>query len=201
MEATRSRHGWVHMFITHCPTVALRLHNFDLFRTCRTSSICTVGWHLARFQLTRRISRSIGDSWASCLVLFSSMSNNAGLSSGPYRAPLTLSARFWFDEDLCRRLYWTHAVITHPTRPDQPSGKRRRSHCPYVASQNIVDGRPEHCRIKSTACRRQSRNCMTGPPVCLLRSDDGIKTGACCDREKWRSHRNWGGSKNANLRL
>jgi len=31
-------------------------------RTCRTSSFCTVGWQLARFQLTRRIERSFGDS-------------------------------------------------------------------------------------------------------------------------------------------
>ena len=54
MEATRSRHGWVHMFITHCPTVTLQLHNFDLFRTCRTGSFCTVAWQLARLQLTRR---------------------------------------------------------------------------------------------------------------------------------------------------
>ena len=29
---------------------------------CRTSSFCTVAWKLARFQLTRRIARSIGDS-------------------------------------------------------------------------------------------------------------------------------------------
>jgi len=36
------------------------------FRTCRTSSFCTVAWQLARFQLTRRIARSLGDSWASC---------------------------------------------------------------------------------------------------------------------------------------
>jgi len=66
MEATRSRHGWVHMFITHRPTVTLQLHNFHLFRTCRTSSFCTVAWQLARFQLTGRIARSLGDSWASC---------------------------------------------------------------------------------------------------------------------------------------
>jgi len=66
MEATRMRHGWVHMFITHRPTVTLHLHNFDLFLTCRTSSFCTVAWQLARFQLTRRIARSLGDSWASC---------------------------------------------------------------------------------------------------------------------------------------
>jgi len=66
MKATRTRHGWVHMFITHRPTLIPQLHNFDLFRTCRTSSFCTVAWQLARFQLTRRIARSLGDSWASC---------------------------------------------------------------------------------------------------------------------------------------
>ena len=65
MEATRSRHGWVHMFITHQPTVTFQLYNFDLFRTC-TSSFCTVAWQLTRFQLTRRIARSLGDGWASC---------------------------------------------------------------------------------------------------------------------------------------
>ena len=67
IEVTRSRHGWVHMFITHQPTVTLQLHNFDLFRTCSTSSFCTATWQLARFQLTRRIARSLGDSWASCI--------------------------------------------------------------------------------------------------------------------------------------
>jgi len=36
------------------------------FRPCRTSNFCTVAWPLARFQLTRRIARSLGDSWASC---------------------------------------------------------------------------------------------------------------------------------------
>jgi len=44
------RHGWVHMFITHLPTLTLPLHNFDLFRTCRTSSFCTVAWQLANFK-------------------------------------------------------------------------------------------------------------------------------------------------------
>jgi len=43
-------------------SVTLQLHNFDLLRTCRTSSFCTVAWQLARFQLTRRIARSLGDS-------------------------------------------------------------------------------------------------------------------------------------------
>jgi len=52
------------MFITHCPNVTPQLHNFDLFRAIRTSSFCTVAWQLARFQLTRRIARSLGDGWA-----------------------------------------------------------------------------------------------------------------------------------------
>ena len=47
MKATPSRHGWVHMFITHRPTATLQLRNFDSFRTCRTSSFCTVAWQLA----------------------------------------------------------------------------------------------------------------------------------------------------------
>jgi len=56
------------MFITHRPTLTLQLHNFHLFRTCRTSSFRTVAWQLARFQLTWRIARSLGDSWASCCL-------------------------------------------------------------------------------------------------------------------------------------
>jgi len=73
MKATRTRHGWVHMFIIHWLTLNLQLHNFDLFRTCRTSSFCTVAWQLAKFQLTRHIAQSLslGDSWASCFHLLS----------------------------------------------------------------------------------------------------------------------------------
>jgi len=54
--------------ITHCLRVRLnlQLHTIDLVRTCRISSFCTAVWQLARFQLTRRIARSLGDSWASC---------------------------------------------------------------------------------------------------------------------------------------
>jgi len=37
MKATRTRHGWVHMFTTHRPSLTLQLHNFDLFRACRTA--------------------------------------------------------------------------------------------------------------------------------------------------------------------
>jgi len=67
MEATRSHQGGVHMFTAHCLTATLQLHNLDLFRTCRTSSFCTVPWQLARFQLTRHIAWFLGDSWASCI--------------------------------------------------------------------------------------------------------------------------------------
>ena len=70
MKTTRSRHGWVHMFVTHCLQLNLqrKLNNFDLFRTCRTSSFCTVAWQLSRFQLTRCIAWSFGDRWASCIL-------------------------------------------------------------------------------------------------------------------------------------
>ena len=76
IEASRSRHGWVHTFITNQPTLTLQLHNFDLFRTCRTSIFCTVAWQLARFQLTRRIARSLGDNWASSCI-FADMRANS----------------------------------------------------------------------------------------------------------------------------
>ena len=46
--------------ITHCLRLNLQLHTIDLVRTCRAP--CTVAWQLARFQLTRRIARSLGDS-------------------------------------------------------------------------------------------------------------------------------------------
>ena len=52
--------------ITHCLRLNLQLLTISLVRTCRISSFCTVAWQLARLLLTRRIARSLGDSWASC---------------------------------------------------------------------------------------------------------------------------------------
>ena len=52
----------VGLFMTHCLQLNLQLHTIDLVRTCRISSFCTVVWQLVRFQLTRRIARSLGDS-------------------------------------------------------------------------------------------------------------------------------------------
>ena len=41
--------------------------------TCFMSHLlCPVAWQLARFKLTRRIARSVGDSWASCMCLLGS---------------------------------------------------------------------------------------------------------------------------------
>ena len=67
-KPTRSRHGWVHctLFMIHCLRLNLQLHTVGLVRTCRISSFCTVAWQLARLLLTRRIARSLDDSWASC---------------------------------------------------------------------------------------------------------------------------------------
>ena len=59
------------------PQLNLQLHNFYLFRTCRTSSFCTVAWQLARFQLPRRIAWSLGDSLASCWLQTSQWFNNS----------------------------------------------------------------------------------------------------------------------------
>jgi len=66
MQATRSRHGWVHIFFTYCLQLNFQLHTIDLVKTCRTITFCTVAWQLARYQLARRFARSLGDSWASC---------------------------------------------------------------------------------------------------------------------------------------
>ena len=49
-------------FITLWLQLNLQLQTIDLVRTCRICSFCAVAWQLARFQLTRRIARSLGDS-------------------------------------------------------------------------------------------------------------------------------------------
>jgi len=61
------------LFMIHCLRLNLQLHTISLVRTCRISSFCTVAWQLARLGLllTRRIARSLGDSWASCCFLYS----------------------------------------------------------------------------------------------------------------------------------
>ena len=64
--------------ITHCLRLNLQLHNIHLVRTCGISSFCTVAWQLARFHLKRRITRSFGDSWASCLTSCHTISPRSG---------------------------------------------------------------------------------------------------------------------------
>jgi len=58
---------WVHIVYHALPPTKSPTSYIDLIRTSRISSFCTVAWQMARFQLTRRIARSLGDSWASCM--------------------------------------------------------------------------------------------------------------------------------------
>jgi len=61
------------LFMTHCLRLSFQLRTISLVRTCRISSFCTVAWQLARLLLTRRIARSLGDSWASCYMPLESL--------------------------------------------------------------------------------------------------------------------------------
>ena len=56
------------LFMTHCLRLNLQLHTISLVRTCHISSFCIVAWQLARLLLTRHITRSLSDNWASCNV-------------------------------------------------------------------------------------------------------------------------------------
>jgi len=88
--------------ITHCLRLNLQLHTIDLIRTCRISSFCTVAWQLARFQLTRRIARSFGDSWASCtckLVHWTFPSFSFG-SNGRRKSGAISDVCVWEDREL-----------------------------------------------------------------------------------------------------
>jgi len=114
MKATRMRHGWVYMYITHRLTLTLQLRNFNLFRTCRTSSFCTVAWQLARYQLTQRIARSLGNSWASCSFayrlgqayltsFYRAMLCIRGTSHGPVSVSVCLSVTSWSSTKTAKR--------------------------------------------------------------------------------------------------
>jgi len=98
--------------ITHCLRLNLKLHTIDLVRTCRISSFCTVAWQLASFQLTRRIARSLGDSWASCFYLDHKMTANYVRGS----ARLTSMSKFWIYFDVvnatgqCCSQRWTSVL-------------------------------------------------------------------------------------------
>jgi len=65
-EPTRSRNGWVHIVHDTLPPTKPPASYHQFGRTCRICSFCTVAWQLPRLLLTRRIARSLGDSWASC---------------------------------------------------------------------------------------------------------------------------------------
>ena len=131
MEATPSRHGWVYMFTAHCPTVTFQLHNFDLFRTCRTSCFCTVAWQLARCQLTRRIARSLADSWASYTFLVPAYPGSPGQRAVKVKR-------------LCACVLWCGVVWC-------VSWLERRVSSPNLTRSSAIAGGPRDasCRLKS----------------------------------------------------
>jgi len=106
------------LFMTHCLRLNLQLHTIDLVRTCRISSFCTVAWQLARLLLTRRIARSLGDSWASCTWF------DVWIGSRDFkvtrlnfnRVPIVVGlplARTW-EVDI-HRANWRHRIYGHDT--------------------------------------------------------------------------------------
>ena len=132
------------LFMTHCLRLNLQLHTISLVRTCTISSFCTVAWQLARLLLTRRIARSLGDSWASCNDLDAAGQWSSGVRRGrgdgrwplhfPGRAPTVPSpGRFGAPlpaMSMVRRRRWGPVIgrerrrvrpVTPPSRPRRPS--------------------------------------------------------------------------------
>ena len=66
MKATRTHHGWVHMFTTHRPTLTLQLHKFI---TSICSGLVILHCCMATGKISTDITRSLGNSWASCTFL------------------------------------------------------------------------------------------------------------------------------------
>jgi len=126
--------------ITHCLRLNLQLHTIDLVRTCRISSFYTVASQLARFQLTRRIARSLGDSWASCYILISNVHfafwaflenrKNSGLTPSQNDDPVTRTLKMtqmthWPGDPMtqfhiwpvCRQTIWVYEFrLVHPQK-------------------------------------------------------------------------------------
>jgi len=72
-----------HVYRTLLPTKPpTSYHRFGPDLSYTVSSFCTVAWQLARFQLTRRIARSLGDSGASCHWYFTPV-RSIGLDNSP----------------------------------------------------------------------------------------------------------------------
>ena len=69
MKATRTRHVWVHMFTTHRLTLTLQLHNFDLFKTCRTA-LLRGNWQDFNWHDASRGQSAIAELLVSCVSVF-----------------------------------------------------------------------------------------------------------------------------------
>jgi len=69
----------------HRPSVTLQLHNFDLFRTRRTSGFCTVAWgyiHIGPWSLRSSVTSVLGPKYTSISV-FSQFGPRSFRSLGP----------------------------------------------------------------------------------------------------------------------
>jgi len=97
------------------------------FRTSRTSSFCTVAWQLARFQLTRRIARSLGDSWASCWdgYMDSEMLKQTEREEPDWSLLGCASLRCLSSDRRCRRWHSTTTTITTATNTTPPTHAAR----------------------------------------------------------------------------
>jgi len=127
--------------ITHCLRLNLQLHTIDLVRTCRIRSFGTVAWQLARFQQTRRIARSLGDT--ELFVRFCSVVCYCGSGKG-------------------------HSSSPDPT-PSPPTASRlsrlRRSTCDPPCSSGVdahVEDQRQTDRVTYTLTRTGLRRCR-GP--------------------------------------
>ena len=116
--------------ITRCLRLNLQLRTIDLIRTCRISSFCTVAWQLARFQLTRRIARSLGDSWASC----STARCCAYLTKSKLRISYFCNEILLAPAGACDEIFVVHSFLT---------GARNKNLWPRCHNDSRTKGQPD----------------------------------------------------------
>jgi len=128
--------------ITHCLRLNLQLHTIDLVRTCCINSFCTVAWQLARFQLTRRIARSLGDSWASCSNVSTFVRAYDAPSNSPRAAPEANAASERFGPFVRVSIYLFVAILKRNvviSRTEPHRSARNYRMYQFSAANNAVD--------------------------------------------------------------
>jgi len=95
MEATRTRHDWVHMFTTYRPTLTLQLHNFDLFRTCRTA-LLRGNWQDFNWHDASHGTSAIAELLLNTLRLWNLLTENDGVFTEMFPQLLKIKIRLQF---------------------------------------------------------------------------------------------------------